>query len=162
VSTAYTLELATDLAPSDLIAIVAAQPDFRRPEAGAPAYERVGLGPGLRVVAGLADEDEADLTRSAVGFHPTCAVSFIEMRRRDVPEGVRYPAMIGAVVALLGEVEGDAAMDFACDILLFRRREGHVTVNLEWDEAQWPDDSPGRGLLRRSMPSATLAALAPL
>ena len=164
-STAYTLEIETRLTPRDLIAVIASQPGFRDADAGsadAPTQGRVALGHGLLVVAGPADEDEIELTLGTAGFRPTCSVLFVDMRRRDVPEDVRYTAMVGAVVTLLATVTGDAAMDFDCSLLLFIRRDGRVTVNTDWDEAQWPGDSPCRGLLRRSMASATLAALAPL
>ena len=159
----YTLEIDTDVRPEDLIALAAQRPGFRRAAAGEveDAGRSVALGPGLWVVATSADVESADLTEGTLGFRPTASVSFVE-NGRGVPDETRYEAMVAAAASLLGTVAGDAALEFECSIVLLVRRNGHLTINTKWDNDQWSDATAGRGLLRRSIPLASIAALADL
>ena len=93
-----------------------------------------------------------------VGFRPTVCLALVNTKG-DVAEDVRYPAMIAAVLHLLEGVPGDAGLHFDYGTILFQRLGGHITINTAWDEDQWPDGTPGKGLLRRCLPQASVAAL---
>ncbi len=162
-SVSYTLEIDTELEAEKLIDRLVQQSGFRRPGADEPggASRSIATGPGLRIVASPADQEDVDLAMRTFGFRPTASVSFIDTGR-DVTDEIRYPEMIAAVVRVLASGKGDAVMHFEDSMVLFRRRDGQVTINTKWDDDQWPDGAKGRGLLRRSMPSAGAEALADL
>lgn len=143
-SITYELEIDTDRDPEDLIARLARQPGFRScnvDETG-EAGGSIALGPGLRIVAIVPEQEDALLTQDLLGFTPTVSIIFIETGR-DVADDIRYPAMITAVVAVMAEIAGDAVLSFDDSIVLFLRRSGRVTINTDWDEGQWAAAAPG-------------------
>ncbi len=162
-SVSYTLEIDTELGAEELVDRLTQQPGFRRPGTDEPggACRSIAIGPGLRIVASPADEEDVDLAVRMFGFRPTASVSFIETGR-DVPDDIRYPEMVAGVMRLLGATAGDAVLYFEESMVLFQRRDGQVTINTKWDDGQWPDGAKGRGHLRRSIPSAGGEALADL
>ena len=122
----YTLNIATNLKPLDLAALVA--------RGSAMTQEGVDLW-GLAVNARALNSTELsrEIIEEEFGFSPTIALVFHVIPSQGYEEGIGVMAQ--AVAAILRHVPGDAVLLKSAELMMVQRHDNQVVIAEEW--ARW-------------------------
>ncbi len=122
----YSLEIATDLRPDDVARLLAR--DISLKQVGTTELE----GKAVTVSVGAQDKASQDIVYENYGFRPTINI-VLDLHPSDgYEEGKELIAR--ATVAILRQVNGDAALFYNGEMPILQRCYGHLTIKEGWGD----------------------------
>ncbi len=127
-ATEYSLELATELKPTQVLQLLADELTFEWADATHL------LGPGLWVSVIEKGEVGQEIIEESFGFRPTIVVGFRLQPETSEDEKAARQMLLRATMFLLRKAPGDAILLLNGEHTRLQRMDGHLVLNSEWGE----------------------------